>query len=333
MGITNLLNKDNSLDNIKNLIYTPSTPEAPDVVDFENFATGTACIEASIKHTVLTLKLRSSHLGGEVIMDSIIPILEAMLGIENPPFQIHELEDFNMDLGISKISSPKIGDIPQCLSDTLTGKLSTHGPDLMKDILNPFNSAINGINSLTSEASGHINEALHSFTGSINTLVNSANKVLSNYIKSVVDPTDLVLFTKVDLLYKYLLDTNYINDYKNWKDITKCIKQNCKPIANEILSDDFLWYDEKHKEFIMPIDLNNGRIRFSKFFRTLTKEQLRKCFEIEKRYYKYLNDKKRIARAAAEKIRQQKIADDKNPFEIIVSSIISSRNNIVNTLF
>jgi len=334
MGITNLLNGNNPLDDIKNLIAVPSTPKVPDIVDFENFATGAACIEASVKHTALTLKLRSAHIGGEVIMDSIIPILEAMLGIENPPFQVPELEGFNIDLGLSKISSPKIGDIPQCLSDTLTGKLSTNGPDLMKDILDPFNAAIGTVNSFTSEADNYLNSALNSFTGSLNTLINSANKVLADSMKQVIDPTDLVLFEQVDTLYKYLQDTEYIQDYKNWKDMTKCIQTNCKPIADKILTDDFLWYDEdKHTEFIMPIDLNSGRITFIKFFRTLTKEQSRQCYEIEKRYYQYLRDKKAIARKASEKLRLQKIADSKNPFEAIVSSMTSSRDNIVNTLF
>ena len=334
MGITDLLNGNNPLDNIKNSIPVPSTPKVPDVVDFENFATGTACIEASVKHTTLTLKLRSSHFGGEVIMDSIIPMLEAMLGTENPPFQVPELEGFNIDLGISKISSPKIRDIPQCLSDTLTGKLSTKGPDLMKDILDPFNAAIGMTNNLTSDANDYLNSALNSFTGSLNTLVNSANKVLANSMKQVIDPTDLALFEQIDALYKYLQNTEYIQDYKNWKDMTKCIQTNCKPIVDKILTDDFLWYDEdKHTEFIMPIDLNSGRITFIKFFRTLTKEQSRQCYEIERRYYQYLRDKKAIAKAASEKLKSQKIEDNKNPFMSIVRSMITSRNDIVNTLF
>jgi hypothetical protein len=331
MVITDLFNNNsNLLDDFKESNAISNT----DVIDFENFATGTACIESSVKHTALTLKLRSSHLGGEIIMEPITLILEKMLDIEIPEFQIPELENFNIDLGLSKISSPKLGDVPQCLSDTLTNKLSTIDLGLMKDILDPFNEAIGKANNFTSEANDYLNSSLNAFTGSLSILVNSANKVLSDAMRQVINPIDLILFEQIDILYKYLQDTDYIQDYKNWKDMTKCIQTNCKPIAYKILTDNFLWYDEdKHTEFIMPIDLNSGRITFIKFFRTLTKEQSKQCYKIEKRYYQYLRDKKAIAREASKKLRMQKIDEDKNPFSAIVSSMTSTRNNIVNTLF
>lgn len=330
---TDLLSGGNPLESAINNISTPSIPGTPSILDFENFSTGTACIETAAKHTVLTLKLNSAHLGGEVIVDAITPMLEAMLGIEGSGFGIPEFSDLNMDLSLSKLSKPKIGDLPQCLSDTLTGNLSTKGPGLMNDILDPFNSSISGVNGLTSAAQGPLNDALNSFSGSMNSMIGEANKMLSSMIGSTLDPSDKILFEKLDSLYEYLQNTDYISDYKDWKDITKCIQANCKPIAKTIMDDDFLWYNENKTEFIMPIDMGNGRIRIRKFFRTLTKEQSRKCMEIEKRYYKYLQDKKKMAREASEKLRIQGIKDSKNPFSSIVSAMSSSRNNIVNNLF
>jgi len=328
-----LLNGGNPLENAMNDIPVPSIPSVPGISDFENFSTGTACIETAAKHTALTLKLNSSHLGGEVIVDTIKPMLEEMLCIEGSTFEIPDLKNFNMDLSISKIGSPKIGDLPQCLSDTLTGNLSTKGPGLMNDILDPFNTAIGEVNSLTSVASGYLNDALNSFTSSTNNMIHEANHMLSSMMTSTIDPTDKALFVQLDKLYEYLQSTDYITDYKDWRDITKCIKANCKPIAETIMDDDFMWYDKDKKEFIMPIDTGDGRIRIQKFFRNLTKEQSRKCSEIEKRYYKYLRDKKTMAKMAAEKLRVQGIKESKNPFSSIVSSLSSSRNNIVNNLF
>jgi len=311
----------------------PSVPETPSMIEFENFSTGTACIESAVKHSALTLKLRSAHLGAEVQVDGIKDLLEAMLGIEHEFFQIPELTDFNMDLSLSKMTDPKIGDLPQCLSDTITGKLSTAGPGLMKDILNPFNKAIGGINSLTSAATPMLNSALNSFAHDTNALIGMANDILKNALTSQIDPTDKVLFEQLDSLYEYLENTGYIQLYKNWKDMTKCIQTNCKPIADEILTDDFMWYDEKHTEFIMPIDLNNGTIHIVKFFQNLTNAQKSECNKIEQRYRKYQQDKIKIARAAAEKLRIQKVKEDRNPFASIVSKMTSSRNDIVNGLF
>ena len=324
---------DFGLDNIITDIPVPSIPDTPSILDFENFSTGTACIEAEAKHTALTLKLNSSHLGGEVLVDVIKPMLEDMLRLENNGFEISEFGDFNMDLGLSRLSSPKIADLPQSLADILTGNLSTKGPGLMGDILDPFDTAIGSINSLTSAAQEPLNNALNSFTGSIDSMTSEANSMLNKMMSSTLDPIDKALFEKLDGLYEYLKNTEYIQDYKDWKDITKCIQTNCKPIAGTIMDDDFLWYDDDKTEFIMPIDMGNGRVRIRKFFQKLTSEQSRKCTEIERRYYKYLSDKILLAKQAEEKLRKQNISDSKNPFISIVSNMVPSQNNVVNNLF
>jgi hypothetical protein len=238
-----------------------------------------------------------------------------------------------MDLGISKISSPKVGDIPLCLADTLTGKLSTSGPGMMGDILSPLNSAIGGANDLTSGANKYLNSALTSFTGSLNSMVKSANNIIKKALADRIDPTDLTLFEMVDSFLIYLDDTNYLNDYKDWKDLTKCIEKNCPPLKDSIMQDDFMWYDDDKKEFIMPIDMGNGRITFTKFFRELTPEQKKECNKIEKRYFEYIGVKKQMAQEAAAKVKKAKVAEDKNPFSSIVSSMSSSRDSIVNNLF
>ncbi|MEA3485931.1 MAG: hypothetical protein U9R03_04415 [Candidatus Aerophobetes bacterium] len=315
---TDLLSGGNPLENAIADIPVPSVPDTPSMLDFENFSTGTACIDAEAKHTVLTLKLNSSHLGGEALVDIIKPTLEAMLGMDESSFEIPKFSDLNMDLSLSKISTPKIGDLPQCLSDILTGNLSTEGQGLTGDILDNTNSTISG---LTSVIQGPVNYTLNSFTGDMNPIVSEANLMLNKMVGSILDPKDKIFFEKLDDLYKYLKNTDYIEDYKNWKNMTKCIQTNCKPIVETIMDDDFMWYDDKKKEFIMPIDLVDSRIRIRKFFQSLTQEESRKCVEIEKRYYKYLRDKEQLARQASEKLRLQNIKDDKNPFMIIISSM------------
>jgi len=329
-----LLNKGHYLEAAMANIDKPSLPEVPNVVDFENFATGAACVEASIKHTAITLKLRSSHLGGEIIVDRIEPILKLKLGMPSDiGFELPQLSGFNMDLSISKITAPKISDIPICLADTLSGKLSTKGPGLMGDILDPFNSAVGSANKLTGSANKYINSALNSFTGSMNSMIKSANNVIKKVLADRINPADLPLFEMIDSLSEYLVSTNYLNDYKDWRDITRCIESNCRPLKDSIMQDDFLWYDKNKTKFIMPIDMGNGSIRFFKFFEDLTPEQLKECNKLQNRYFQYLNVKRQIAAEAAAKVKKAKVPDDKNPFSSIVSSMSQSRDNIVNNLF
>jgi len=326
MGLTDAIDTLNDITEAKDTIEAKMDTS---VIDYENFSTATACMESAIKHEVYTLKLRGIHLGGEVKVDFIVPMIEAMIKVPSnnlltPP----DLVDFNMDLSISKITSPKVGDLPQCLSDTITGAIMSIDTGI--DILDPFNKLIDGVNSLTSAATPTLNSTASSFVNNMNSLVYEANKIISKSLESITDPTDYKLFVELDSLQEYLEKTSYLKTYMNWKDMTKCIDTNCPPLKDKIMRDDFMW-DADRKNFLMPIDMNSGSIRIAKFLPEASKDELRKCAEIETRYYKYLKDKRDIAYENARKLRESKVDDSKNPFKSILDS--SSVTDTINNLF
>ena len=301
----------------------PTIPKLPNITDFNDFSSAVTCIAVLEKHTALTLKLRSSHLGAEVILDSITPLIQEMLGKSS--FRTTSgLINFNMDLAIAKISNPKIRTVPHCLTKILSGEPVSNKTNKT----NKVNALISNVSSGSGvfDINDFLNSALNSFisdTKVTEAQVKEANNILNSSIALNLDPTDKILFNKLDKLSKYLIDTNYINDYKAWKKMTKCIQENCPILKDTILTDDFMWSDESRRNFIMPIDINNSKIRIHKFFRELTRAQIQKANEIEKRYYKYIRDKIEIAKSAADRLRSQNIEESKNPFVIVAESLSS----------
>jgi hypothetical protein len=219
------------------------------------------------------------------------------------------------------------------LADTITGSIQQNSPGF-GDMLDPLNEAITGTNSLTSSASGLLNSAADGLKNNVNNGINEVNKMMKKTMGNIVSPGDQALFRLLDDFQTFINDTNYISTYNKWKDLYNCLEKNCVPLKPYLTDDSFLYYDEEKKKFIVPVDMNNGRIRIIKFFEELTPEQTRRLQKIETRYYKYLNDKKQVLAEAARTAKSTHgVKDDKNPYLAVASNLGTSLTDTVSTLF
>jgi hypothetical protein len=150
---------------------------------------------------------------------------------------------------------------------------------------------------------------------------------------NIIAPGDKALFSLLDKFQTFINETNFIDNYRDWKDILQCLEKNCEPLKDYLFDDDFLYYDDKHKNFIMPIDINNGKLRIYKFFEIISKDERKQCDLIERRYYQYLADKKQILHKAAQKAKKNKVKDEKNPFLAAAATATGSVKDTFNTLF
>jgi hypothetical protein len=319
----------------------PSLPDIPDldgdlgpgISDFEDFSTFTACTEKGLEYIALTLKLQSCTVTSGVLADKIRDVLKNMLGIQDNPFAISEMGEINMDLLINKISNPKINPLPKCLADTITGDIQKNSPGF-GDILDPMNKSITEANSLTPVATGTLNSAAENLRNNVDSGVREVNKMMKKTMGNIIAPGDQTLFRLLDDFQTFIKDTNYIGTYNKWRDMYSCLERNCIPLKPFLIDDSFLYYDKEKKKFIVPIDINNGRVRVIKFFEEVTPSQQRKLHRIEQRYFKYLNDKKHILSEAARKAKiEHKVEDDKNPYLAVASNIETSLSKTVTTLF
>lgn len=326
---------------VPELPAVPGLPDVPDmdslagpgVTDFETFSLFTACVEKQALFTAKSLKLQSVVLTSMLLISKIRTVMEPMLGIEQDEFTIPNIGDINIDMGINRITSPKIDPLPKCLADTITNTVSTAGQNGMKDILDPFNSAIGEINSLTSAATPTLQGMADTFTNSINMGINEVNKLMKKTMNNIVSKGDKELFEMLDNFQKFIKDTHFVDNYREWKDIYKCLKNNCKPLEDYLYDDGFLYYDDEKKRFIVPIDVNSGRIRLRKFFEFLTKDQQRQCDVIERRYFKYVSDKHTVLAKAAQEAKKKGIEDNKNPFTAVLESETNKVTDTFNNLF
>jgi hypothetical protein len=305
----------------------------PGLTNFDNFSTGTACIEKSAEHTAKTLELRSKFYTAESMMESIKAVLGTILGIEDDFSFDLGLPELNMDLSVGKITQPKVADLPGCLASTITGYVLTKGSGLLGDILSPLNSGISALNSLTSSATSVLNDRANSLINDVNRGIFEVEKYLEELMASLCAPGDKPLFEMLENFETYIKETNITNVYKDWRDLDRCLRQHCKPLKDTLMVDDFLWYDDKNTQFILPIDLNNGTLRIKKFFQDLSPQQLKKANDIEVRYREYKSRKREAVRLGAEVARKNGTADSNNPFAAVGSAMESSRENLVNTLF
>lgn len=326
------------VEDFVNLPRMPDVPDAdgifgPGATDFDDFSTYTACMEKQAIYSFKMLKLQSVVLTGRLMIESTRSILRPMLGMKNDLIKIPEIGNVNLDLAINKITAPKVNPLPKCLASTFTGEAINAGANGMKDILDPFNNNLDSINSLTNAASSAINSAANALISNIDKGISEVNKFMEKTMGNIIAPGDKLLFASLDKFQKFVDDSGFINTYREFNDALRCLKKNCKALENYLIDDSFLYYDDKKKRFIMPVDINSGRVRIAKFFEDLTPEEKRQAQLIELRYYNYLNDKKEILKKAAQKAKNNKVHDDKNPFLSAANAIGHEVKDTFNTLF
>ena len=323
---------------VEDFVNIPEVPDiedlsGPGVTDFEDFSTYTACMEKQAVYSAKMLKLQSVVLTARMMIDGIRTILRPMLGMDNDTIQIPEMGELNLNAVIGKITVPKVNPLPKCLASTFTGEAINAGKNGMKDILDPFNNNLNSVNSLTNSATSIINSSVNAFTSNVNNGIKEVNKFMEKTMGSIIAPGDKKLFSALDKFQKFVNDTGFINTYREFNDLLRCLEINCKPLNKYLIDDSFLYYDKRKKRFIMPIDINSGKIRIAKFFEDLNPEEKRQANIIEIRYYKYIRDKKEVLRNAAKKAKEKNIEDDKNPFLKVVGSIETNVKDTFNNLF
>lgn len=314
----------------------PSLPNIDDnnlgVTDFIDFSTYTACSEKYAKYSDKTLKLNSSLTTGKVLIDEIRILLRPILGTKNSVTNTGLTSDINLDLSISRITDPKINPLPKCLADVLIGESVSSG-STTSDILTPSDPKLQQANTPTTIASGAIQESLDRFLLDKEKSKKEVYKILEKTIGTIVAPEDKDVFYKLDYFQKFIKNTYFTKIYREWKDDRACILKNCSIMTKFIANEDFLYYDTDHTRFVMPIDINTGEIKIPKFFEDLTNEEKTQADIVNVRYYKYIKDKKEILKKASQKLKDKKIPDSDNPFELVLQELNFDSKEVSNNLF
>jgi len=293
-------------------------------LDFSDLKTGVVCMEAKSKHEMLTLKLNSIFLGAEVLIE---PIKEL---IENRSDFIKEEDEFinfNIDTHITRYMSSQDDNnnlkINSCLNDIISGKLNTNF-----SIKNEF---IKNKKHNKEVSSNNISTLMNKFKSGSNHSVKVAEESINNIMELISGQEDMEVFIKLEQLEQYIRNTKFLGVYKNWKDMTECINENCSLISDSLEDDAFLYFDTKKKKFILPIDINNGTVRIKKFFEneTITPIIRKKLNKLEERYNNYKQDKLNKLKMGEHKLKMAGAVS--NPFTSIINN--SKPSETINNLF
>jgi len=320
-----------SLDDI---ISIPGIPDKPSidgvgVSDFDNFSLFTACMETEAKFSAKMLKLQSTLMTASLMISAIRNIAKPLLGKEFDG--TNSITDFNIDSGVSKINSPKIAPIPECLSNSLN-KFDNNISDEAKNTFQTLSDYLSTENNVTYSSNGFMDDALAQFDN-LNNKIKEVKKYMEKIMGNLVSKGDKTLFQALDKFQSFVNDTNFVQDYRDFKDMLRCIKNNCPQLSEYLADDSFLFYDENKREFIMPIEMNSGKIKINKFFQSLNQLENNRCYEIQKRYDKYLSDKRDILVSVALNTDSSSVSYLENPFAAVADEIGLDNKNVVNTLF
>jgi hypothetical protein len=313
--------------NIPNIPSLPDIYDFDDVIDvsdFENYGLYVSCTKKGTKYTDYLLKLQSINNTAFVMANKIrLGIKDVIKDFKDDEY---EIEDYNLDLLISRILNPKIVPISKCLANEIINEYDNIDERKFKEILDSNN---------TEETSFDMETELKKILKEqkINT-VTETNKIIKKISRNIVNPKYEKLFGLLDDFQKFIFDTNFVLIYDKWKDIYECLNKNCKSISPYLSDDSFLYFDREKRKFIIPIDINNGRVRVIKFFENLSPTEKYNIQKIEERYFKYLNDKKIIIKDAGRKIKEKyNILDEDNPYFHIYENILPKVSNTVSTLY
>lgn len=315
----NELNRTNSL-------YSPG------LSNFKDFSTYSACCAKYKLYLKNISRLNSCTVTGRVNVVRNRKLLRPMLTLQNELVEEQELADLNVDLMISKITEPKIRKIPKSLAVTFT-KEEIYTTEGMEDIFDPNDATLSTVDELTDSASEDIAKLMEEYLANTSATTDEVERSINHVMGTITSQGDYDLFQSLDRFQKFVDDTKYINLYRDWKDMYNSLDTNCTELRSVLPNDDFLYYDAEHTSFIMPIDINTGKLRIKKFFEDLTPSEKRQADLIEKRYYKYLQDRSAILSDAAQKVRDKGTKDDKNPFAILYNNMKDNPKATVNTLF
>lgn len=300
------------------------------ISEFKDFSTFQGCSQKYKNFVKTTLKLNSCTNTGKLLVKNNRKIIRPILNIDNNQIPENTFINLNADLMIDRILYPKINKIPKSLAVEFTDEnlYKLEGSSEDSDILNPNEPLLEELNKPTESASEEITKLLEDYD--TEEKVKEVEKLLENVISLSIPTQYLELFKSLDKFQSFIDGTKYIYLYKDWKDIYKSLSTNCSEMKNITPNDDFLYYDEEHESFILPIDINTGKIRVSKFFEDLTTDEKNQANLVEQKYYRYKQDKIDFLEKSIEKTKN--ITDSENPFLILYKRKKENSKEVVNTL-
>lgn len=300
------------------------------ILDYDNFGMYSACLETSAKYNLKRLKLRSSFYVAEVKTELVKPMIVALIKSRVSFGPIGDIKNLNMEIGSTRISETFVSDIPECLSNSLLdiSNVTSLGDDIMSPLQETMSDVINSVTDTASKVTSLLGSYMDSYNNSVNK-VNDTIHLLNNTVGAFISAEERVVYELLDQLSSFLTDTSILEDYIELKDLKKCIESNCNTKVKDL---GFLYSDEEQKEFILPIDINTGRIRIHKFFNNPSANVKESANKLERGYYKYLNEKIRIAKEQEDLLRIKGISDIQNPFKA-AGDRINSTKSALNNLF
>ncbi len=308
-------------------LYVLYSNTKPSLIDFEDFSIYEACTKKYEDYAQSILKLNSIFISGRVTMRVAKNLIEPLLDEENDAYNSPTI-DLNLDNFTNKISDLKIKPIPSCLASNLGGDDPRKG-NKTDDILNPNNKKLNSTNDSTEKASSALQKASDKMS-----LENKAFHIeenLDSIMATIIDQKYLKLFLALDMFQNYINKTSFVKHYKEFRDFYDCIDKNCKELKKYTPDDYFLWSDEEKTKFILPIDINDGKLRIAKFSDILSDSQKIQAKKIELLYYNYVEKRVEIIKKAYEKVKSNNIDDVNNPFYPLLKK--EDPTKVINTLF
>ena len=311
---------------------TSYSVRGPSVTEFKDFSIYTSCMLKYEKYSRSILKLNSIHTSAKITLFANRKLLSPILKMQNELVKLPDIQLVNVDSMVAKIINPKVNDIPKCLSSELLNISIREGSNGTSDILDPNDVSLIGINDNTNEAEDIILEKLNNYKKDLSKDKEDIIKSINKIMMGIIDEDILKLFYSLDLFQGFIDNSRFLYLYRDWKDLYSCLSDNCPELSRFMPDDSFLWYDEDKTEFIIPVDINSGKLRIHKFFENLSKEEKIQANLIEKRYYKYVEDKYKILQKASEKVKTLGIKEEYNPFEELIKEK-EENQEVINTLF
>jgi len=276
-----------------------------DFQKYRDFGTKLACDKQLriYKNKIYSLrsKFHTARKQSKVIELKLEELLYKKLPTNQKTFDISTLETTSF---IKKITEPEVIEIPYILAEILvpqTNIESEPNPDDLSDI-----------------ASDYINQAIKSLQMRADNSIDDVFSFLDNLTPFFTSPIYIETFQLLDKLNHYIISTGFISLYEDQKEEYKILEGYCKCDLSSILNDSFLWtkYEE---DFILPININDSKIKLVKFFENPTQSQKEKLNRIEVDYHLYIEQRKRVLDKLKEMIGD--ISDELNPV-ILAQSLI-----------
>jgi len=270
---------------------------------YRDFGTKIACDKKLTEYNRKILDVRSKFYSAKELSDIIANKLDELLTQPLPTntktYDINSLETATF---LERIIKPNIIKIPLVLAEILIpqnikvetlSNIDTSNPAELSDI-----------------ASEYINQEMETFLNDPEKSVDEVFSFLDTLSPLITNSFYIEVFGLLDRLNHFIIKTKFIQGYIEQKEAYNILMTYCKFDEKSLINDSFLWtnYEE---DFILPININDGKIKLTKFFENPTQSKKEKLNRIEVEYFRYLEQRGKVL----DKLKSltQDVDDDKNP--------------------